>query len=129
MLMSLHCSYSTMISCRNKMVEKCDIVVICILFMNSMINIIGICCFIFFFFSSRRRHTRFDCDWSSDVCSSDLGDLVVAVEPADHEHLLEELRRLRQCEELARLQADGNEEVARALRRAERHRRDRKSVV
>src|SRR2546430_4646815 len=29
--------------------------------------------FFFFFFSSRRRHTRFDCDWSSDVCSSDLG--------------------------------------------------------
>src|SRR5688572_19009687 len=25
-----------------------------------------------FFFSSRRRHTRYDCDWSSDVCSSDL---------------------------------------------------------
>src|SRR2546430_7193091 len=25
-----------------------------------------------FFVSSRRRHTRFDCDWSSDVCSSDL---------------------------------------------------------
>src|SRR5205085_6972772 len=22
--------------------------------------------------SSRRRHTRFDCDWSSGVCSSDL---------------------------------------------------------
>src|SRR2546427_7906163 len=29
-------------------------------------------CVVFFFFSSRRRHTRFDCDWSSDVCSSDL---------------------------------------------------------
>src|SRR6267142_4484474 len=28
-------------------------------------------CF-FFFFSSRRRHTRLTCDWSSDVCSSDL---------------------------------------------------------
>src|SRR2546427_13089598 len=28
--------------------------------------------FCFFFFSSRRRHTRFDCDWSSDVCSYDL---------------------------------------------------------
>src|SRR2546430_3349335 len=27
---------------------------------------------IVFFFSSRRRHTIFDCDWSSDVCSSDL---------------------------------------------------------
>src|SRR2546421_9422425 len=26
-----------------------------------------------FFFSSRRRHTRSDRDWSSDVCSSDLG--------------------------------------------------------
>src|SRR2546430_11201801 len=34
-----------------------------------------LCCFDgegLFFFSSRRRHTRFDCDWSSDVCSSDL---------------------------------------------------------
>src|SRR5690606_41035650 len=29
---------------------------------------------VFFFFSSRRRHTRFSRDWSSDVCSSDLGD-------------------------------------------------------
>src|SRR5580698_6724152 len=27
----------------------------------------------FFFFSSIRRHTRLTCDWSSDVCSSDLG--------------------------------------------------------
>src|SRR5579862_5380074 len=26
----------------------------------------------FFFFSSRRRHTRWNCAWSSDVCSSDL---------------------------------------------------------
>src|SRR5205085_9358782 len=25
-----------------------------------------------FFFSSRSRHTTLDCDWSSDVCSSDL---------------------------------------------------------
>src|ERR1035438_2437831 len=29
--------------------------------------------FSFFFFSSRRRHTRCLSDWSSDVCSSDLG--------------------------------------------------------
>src|SRR2546427_6608952 len=44
-----------------------------------------------FFFSSRRRHPRFDCDWSSDVCSSDLPvvqdappeDLVHSVVPAD----------------------------------------------
>src|SRR5256885_5028649 len=29
--------------------------------------------FVLFFFSSRRRHTRLQGDWSSDVCSSDLG--------------------------------------------------------
>src|SRR5438034_9779347 len=37
--------------------------------------------FFFFFFSSRRRHTRSLCDWSSDVCSSDLT-LVIAHRPA-----------------------------------------------
>src|SRR2546430_10514444 len=34
-----------------------------------MVRHVRLCCF---FFASRRRHTRFDCDWSSDVCSSDL---------------------------------------------------------
>src|SRR5690625_6881759 len=34
---------------------------------------------ILFFFSSRRRHTRWPRDWSSDVCSSDLGGLLGAV--------------------------------------------------
>src|SRR5690606_31259965 len=34
-----------------------------------------------FFFSSRRRHTRFSRDWSSDVCSSDLG--LVCAYPAE----------------------------------------------
>src|SRR5256886_11547880 len=33
---------------------------------------IPFCFELLLFFSSRRRHTRFDCDWSSDVCSSDL---------------------------------------------------------
>src|SRR5688500_19543088 len=32
---------------------------------------------IFFFFSSRRRHTSLQGDWSSDVCSSDLGEAAV----------------------------------------------------
>src|SRR5438034_3169221 len=40
-----------------------------------------------FFFSSRRRHTRSLCDWSSDVCSSDLslwqGDRELKGEPMD----------------------------------------------
>src|SRR5260370_21520655 len=43
----------------------------------------------FFFFSSRRRHTRFKCDWSSDVCSSDLyvlqADRSEQIEQADAE--------------------------------------------
>src|SRR6266567_5434080 len=38
-----------------------------------MVNREKMKCGFCFFFSSRRRHTRFDCDWSSDVCSSDLG--------------------------------------------------------
>src|SRR5436309_7456233 len=41
-----------------------------------------------FFFSSRRRHTRFSRDWSSDVCSSDLPDLLnapYAWTESDHE--------------------------------------------
>src|SRR6266511_4545129 len=46
----------------------------------------------FFFFSSRRRHTRFSRDWSSDVCSSDLGDGVVrALQVHDHRDPLAEL--------------------------------------
>src|SRR5947207_15189479 len=36
-----------------------------------------------FFFSSRRRHTRSLCDWSSDVCSSDLMQLVQKPEQYD----------------------------------------------
>src|SRR2546430_8309855 len=41
----------------------------------------------FFFFSSRRRHTRFDCDWSSDVCSSDLAHLEEDAGKSLHEGL------------------------------------------
>ena len=38
------------------------------------------CVFLLFFFSSRRRHTRLRRDWSSDVCSSDLGPSFIDVE-------------------------------------------------
>src|SRR5438132_7867787 len=34
--------------------------------------VVVVCVVVCFFFSSRRRHTRSLCDWSSDVCSSDL---------------------------------------------------------
>src|SRR2546430_10411067 len=49
------------------------------------------------FFSSRRRHTRFDCDWSSDVCSSDLlqqlDDSLIARYTSQPTRLPAELRR------------------------------------
>ena len=37
-----------------------------------LIIIFVVCLFVSFFFASRRRHTRSLCDWSSDMCSSDL---------------------------------------------------------
>src|SRR5256885_15493842 len=40
--------------------------------LGSRVLIVRLC----FFFSSRRRHTRLQGDWSSDVCSSDLGTAV-----------------------------------------------------
>src|SRR5688500_19897364 len=46
-----------------------------------------------FFFSSRRRHTRLQGDWSSDVCSSDLGDDELAVRELDG-HAVMRRRRL-----------------------------------
>src|SRR5205814_3886846 len=57
----------------------------------------------FFFFSSRRRHTRCLSDWSSDVCSSDLWQLlceekgaVLRVAPIDDDGqlLVDELQRM-----------------------------------
>src|SRR3989442_10879517 len=44
----------------------------------------------FFFFSSRRRHTRCGRDWSSDVCSSDLGEALALL--PERERLVFELR-------------------------------------
>src|SRR2546430_4965335 len=48
------------------------------------------CDMVVVFFASRRRHTRFDCNWSSDVCSSDLAQplapeaALVELVPLDH---------------------------------------------
>src|SRR3989475_9343094 len=58
----------------------------------------------FFFFSSRRRHTRFDCDWSSDVCSSDLMDRDaknVRLTPAGEAFLVEARKVLAQLQHAA----------------------------
>src|SRR2546430_17533653 len=64
----------------------------------------------FFFFSSRRRHTRFDCDWSSDVCSSDLFSMAladlsaIAIEKARlYERIVDVEEQLRRNEKLSAL--------------------------
>src|SRR3989475_1561859 len=66
--------------------------------------------FFFFFFSSRRRHTRFDCDWSSDVCSSDL-----LLERARDEVLDEDVGVLDQTREQSLAARVGEIERDRAL--------------
>src|SRR5207237_4452521 len=62
----------------------------------------------YFFFSSRRRHTRFKCDWSSDVCSSDLvlGFVIRNPNPLSRPLLLQ-ARLPRKVARRARLGANG----------------------
>src|SRR5438270_2016608 len=84
---------------------------------------------IFFFFSSRRRHTRFDCDWSSDVCSSDLlegtgilhGDRAHAARPAI-------LRRRTTLGELAQQPWELDEILTRLARRVTGKRSEERRV-
>src|SRR5689334_2196886 len=85
------------------------------------------------FFSSRRRHTRWNCDWSSDVCSSDLAH--VGVEDA-HDVVGADLhRRARlRTEALDRLLVRGERRVQHLERQRLAgvdvlHGVDRKSVV
>src|SRR5260370_2321033 len=94
--------------------------------------------FIFFFFSSRRRHTIFKCDWSSDVCSSDLQDQLSDVTELE-EFAAREKRKLGNIGELIlewgfeQLKAAGSTErlLKYKIRPPVRHPkpRDRKSVV
>src|SRR5690242_20792296 len=87
------------------------------------------------FFSSRRRHTRLTCDWSSDVCSSDLDvdDVLDFVLLADRLALgvvrgvvnrFPEQHRHRLADVLA-----GEFQHVLGADRIQRHREDRKSVV
>src|SRR2546427_13219161 len=60
--------------------------------------------FFFFFFSSRRRHTRFDCDWSSDVCSSDLEAQVSLTRDRSQDEYREVIEStVAECERLSRI--------------------------
>src|SRR5690606_15932465 len=65
---------------------------------------------VMFFFSSRRRHTRFSRDWSSDVCSSDLGSTTMrwcwyehSSESGDRPNQTESLKSSRSCARDGRL--------------------------
>src|SRR5256886_12797798 len=86
-------------------------------------------CFVFFF-SSRRRHTRFDCDWSSDVCSSDLlAELLAAFggDPVGRPRVVGEYAHLGLGTELA--DPVGHRRLHDLDRGAAEEGRDRKSVV
>src|SRR5689334_24824635 len=69
-------------------------------------------CF-FFFFSSRRRHTRWNCDCSSDVCSSDLNANVTCAglllgQQQPHERRLPRAGRPDQEDELTLVDLDAD---------------------
>src|SRR5256885_7720949 len=88
---------------------------------------------ILFFFSSRRRHTRFDYDWSSDVCSSDLGTIHVQACPLDYVPVPR--LRLRQGVQSEKYAGQRRHPIQNQGKRIEFHLRlmttkeDRKSVV
>src|SRR5690606_39380131 len=87
---------------------------------------IRLCLYFFFFFSSRRRHTRFSRDWSSDVCSSDLGGCPPAerARPSSREHVPAEPGDQGEDDD----QEDDPDEAA-ATRHGHPRAEDRKSVV
>src|SRR5256886_7436899 len=62
---------------------------------------------VLFFFSSRRRHTRFDCDWSSDVCSSDLAEDPVMRQKLAQSYVEIEIMRLNQMRAISRINQNG----------------------
>src|SRR3712207_8952028 len=79
-----------------------------------------------FFFSSRRRHTRYWRDWSSDVCSSDLGKLAKFLKKQNERVLLVAADVYRPAA-IKQLQVLG-EQVEVPVYAEEGHQEDRKST-
>src|SRR5688572_33212016 len=72
-----------------------------------------------FFFSSRRRHTRFDCDWSSDVCSSDLAFMATSKMPVTAPIIRNSGKEASQCvnEGISKTKRQYNTAAASVIRR------------
>src|SRR5205085_3700748 len=101
-----------------------DVIVFCLFVFTFLLFIV-----FFFFFSSRRRHTRFDCDWSSDVCSSDLADSsAVPFQRTTADESARPFLRARVCR-IAGVDAAVSEGRSSLRLRREAEGRDRKSVV
>src|SRR5947209_16694226 len=70
-------SFSSYLLCLSSLTVLFLLLLICVIFYFVLFFVFFLVFFIlfffFFFFSSRSRHTRYWRDWSSDVCSSDLG--------------------------------------------------------
>src|SRR5256886_5328242 len=100
-----------------------------VMFLEISARSVRIITFTFFFFSSRRRHTRFDCDWSSDVCSSDL---VVCLDDAGRLRQTDRAERVVQVvatRPLARVvEEDGTREGVAARLRYQIHRSEERRV-
>src|SRR5256885_3245032 len=58
---------------KSMVVESANVTAVVMFSVDVMVNEYRVLVMVIFFFSSRRRHTRLQGDWSSDVCSSDLG--------------------------------------------------------
>src|SRR5690242_21024032 len=83
---------------------------------------------LFFFFSSRRRHTRLTCDWSSDVCSSDLALHVELVETGA-EHVGVPVRGLHRVEQaVVAERVEGRDDEVGTPARADRTRSEERRV-
>src|SRR3990172_8039314 len=80
-----------------------------------------------FFFSSRRRHTRCSRDWSSDVCSSDLGVCSIRPPRGTASPLTASAVILTAAYAYSRIKASGDDPLLDHLRRYGRERQEHSS--
>src|SRR3546814_7298621 len=59
-----------------------------------MLSVFLLSCLVFFFFKQKTAYEMRISDWSSDVCSSDVGNRLVAPEPVDNSRVFETRKRL-----------------------------------